>query len=66
MGSILDGFLNIGFIFAILRGSGKILDFMERLYISVTGFARIFAPISQEDYQYLLPWKWKYFLIGSE
>ena len=43
-GSILDPFLNIGFSFASLHGSGKIFDFMERLHISVTGFAKMTAP----------------------
>ena len=42
--SILDPFLNIVFNFASLQGSGKILDFMEKLHISVTGFAKITAP----------------------
>ena len=42
-GSILDPFLNIGFNFASLYGSGKILDFMERLHILVTGFAKMTA-----------------------
>ena len=44
MGSILDPFLNIGFDFASLHGSGKIFDFMDRLHISVTGFAKMTAP----------------------
>ena len=37
-------FLNIGFDFASLHGSGKIFDFMDRLHISVTGFAKMTAP----------------------
>ena len=43
-GSILDSFLKIGFNFAYLHGSGKIFDFMERLHVSVTGFAKMTAP----------------------
>ena len=43
-GSTLEPFLNIGFDFASLHGSRKMFDFMERLHISVTGFAKITAP----------------------
>ena len=42
-GSILAPFLNIGFNFASLQGLGKIFDFMERLHISVTRFAKMTA-----------------------
>ena len=46
-GSILDPFLNIDFNFASLHGSGKILDFMERLRILITGFAKMTAQSSK-------------------
>ena len=42
--SILDPFLNTDFNFASLHGSGKIFDFMEKLHISVAGFAKMTAP----------------------
>ena len=42
-GSIPDPFLNIGFSSASLHGSGRITDFMERVHILVTDFAKITA-----------------------
>ena len=43
-GSIFEPFLNIGFNFASLHGSGKFTNFMERLHILVNGFAKMAVP----------------------
>ena len=43
-GFITEPFLNSGFNFASLHGLGKILNYMERLHILVTSFAKMTPP----------------------
>ena len=44
MGQVFLPFLKIGLSFATLQAFGKVLEVIDRLQISLRGFARISAP----------------------